>query len=211
MREARVAPVLPCPLVDLLVLAEHHATGERRLRCRQAGHDGSLGTPAHGIEETREAAAPPAGGAGAVDEELARDPYVAKVGGEVEARAGRLPKPPEAAADGELGPHLDTGRQPRPARNPQQKPHAAKRPRRGLDRGGRPEDGRPRRARKDDAQLARGAVTNPPSGHIQSPQPCVPDCRTCQHEGSRKRSKRGNAASVQSRANRRRGCRHQSH
>ncbi len=57
MRETGVAPVVACRAVDLLVLAEHHAQGERGVGLREAGGDRLLGAAAQSVERTLDAAA----------------------------------------------------------------------------------------------------------------------------------------------------------
>ena len=92
----------------------------------------------------------------------------------------------KAAADRELAPHLDAARQPRPARNSQQKPDAAKRsPQATSASAERAERGRPRRRRRDRrAARARGRRESRPAGASRDRSRASPIAAPAKHEGS---------------------------
>ena len=73
MGEPAPPEIVANALRDRLVLAENHAARERCLRRRQARRDSALRPFSHEVEQVRDAASPPSGRAGIVEEELARD------------------------------------------------------------------------------------------------------------------------------------------
>ncbi len=178
MSEAGVAEVLARGAVDRLVLAEHHAADERGLGRGQPSGHGALGAAPQSVEQSRQAAAPPARRPRVLQQELAGEPLPAQMGREVKPRAGPAIAPIHVeCAQPPAQPQLLAGlhaRRGRPLRNPRQQARPLQPPPSNRHLDGGAEGRRPRSRERVREQPHLSTVLDEIRRAVEGREPKVP-------------------------------------
>ena len=182
VREPGGAELVARGLVDELVLAQHHAAGQRRGRGRQPVRDPALGALACPVDHAGRPAAAPAGGRERVDGQLRCDAAAAVPGPDVEPVPRPLRRGPDEAGEAHLGPGPRPRGEPAAALQPQHQAGAAARAAGHACLDARPERPRARKREQVSAGMDRIAGPEAAARAVDGRQPEVAAERACQHQ-----------------------------